>query len=102
MNFTFLFISLFGISLATNLTVEGIKKLLDTKNTNYSSNLIAVIVSVILSVVSVVLYCVYFSVSATPQIVVETIVLTYLSFLVATNGYDKVIQCIKQIKEKTK
>lgn len=102
MNLTFIFLALFGISLATNLTVEGIKKLLDTKNTNYSSNLIAVIVSVILSVVSVVLYCVYFSVSVTPQIVVETIVLTYLSFLVATNGYDKVIQCIRQIKEKTK
>ena len=30
---------------------------------------------------------------------VELIALAYLSFLVATNGYDKVIQAIKQIKQ---
>ena len=33
------------------------------------------------------------------KIGVELIALAYLSFLVATNGYDKVIQAIKQIKQ---
>ena len=61
MNLTFIFLALFGISVTTNLTVEGIKKLLDTKNANYSSNVIAVVVSTIISIVSVVLYCIYFS-----------------------------------------
>jgi hypothetical protein len=100
MGFNFIFIVLFIVSVLTTLTVQGIKYILDTQNANYSSNILAVIVSVILSAFIVFLYCLYFNKPLTTQIIVETVVLMYLSFLVATNGYDKVVQTIKQIKEK--
>ncbi len=100
MGFNFVFIVLFVVSVLTTLTVQGIKYILDTQNANYSSNILAVIVSVVLSVFIVFLYCLYFNKSLTTQIIVETVVLMYLSFLVATNGYDKVIQTIKQIQGK--
>ena len=74
MTMEFLIVALFAVSLLTNLTVEGIKKLLDKKSVDYSSNVMA-------------------------AVGVELIALAYLSFLVATNGYDKVIQAIKQIKQ---
>ncbi len=94
----FIFIILFVVSILTTLTVQGIKYILDTSNKNYSSNILAVIVSAVLSVFIVFLYCLYNNIQITTQIIIETAVLVYLSFLVATNGYDKVIQTIKQIK----
>lgn len=100
MGFNFIFIVLFIVSVLTTLTVQGIKYILDTQNANYSSNILAVIVSIILSAFIVFLYCLYFNKPLTTKIIVETVVLMYLSFLVATNGYDKVIQTIKQLKNK--
>ena len=100
MGFNFIFVVLFIVSVLTTLTVQGIKYILDTQNANYSSNILAVCVSVLLSALIVLLYCIYFEKTLTIQIVVETIVLMYLSFLVATNGYDKVMQTIKQLKSK--
>ncbi|MCH5304194.1 MAG: hypothetical protein J1E41_04965 [Ruminococcus sp.] len=100
MGFQFIFIVLFIVSVLTTLTVQGIKYILDTNNKNYSANILAVIVSVLLSGIMVFLYCLYFSKPFTTQIVIETVVLMYLSFLVATNGYDKIVQTIRQIENK--
>lgn len=102
MGFNFVFVVLFIVSVLTTLTVQGIKYILDTQNANYSSNILAVIVSVVLSALLAFLYCVYFNKPLTTQIIVETVVLMYLSFLVATNGYDKVVQTIKQLRDKAK
>ena len=99
MGFQFIFIVLFIVSVLTTLTVQGIKYILDTYNKNYSANILAVIVSMLLSGIMVFLYCLYFNKPFTTQIIIETVVLMYLSFLVATNGYDKIIQTIKQIKD---
>lgn len=101
MGFQFILIVLFVVSILTTLTVQGVKYILDTNNKNYSSNILVVVISVALSALIVLLYCLYFNKPITTQIVIETAVLMYLSFLVATNGYDKVIQTIKQIKEKS-
>ena len=100
MGFNFVFVVLAVVSVLTTLTVQGIKYILDTQNANYSSNILAVCVSVLLSAFIVFMYCLYFNKPFTIQIGVETVVLMYLSFLVATNGYDKVIQTIKQLKSK--
>lgn len=100
MGFQFILVALGIVSILTTLTVQGIKYVLDTANANYSSNILAVIVSVVLSGAGVVLYCLYCNVAFTVQIGVEAVVLMYLSFLVATNGYDKVMQTIKQLRER--
>ena len=100
MSYEFLFTALFAVSVLTTLTVQGIKTLLNKEDKNYSSNVLAVIVSTVLSVAISVCYIVYTNVAVTAQVVIEIIVLVYLSFLVATNGYDKVVQAIDQIRRK--
>ena len=94
----FLITALAGISGLTALTVQAIKKILDEKQVKYSSNLLAVLVSVLLTVAVSIMYIIYMSVVITPQVIITIIALTFLSFLSATVGYDKVIQLLKQIE----
>ena len=99
MSLEFLVIALLVISILTNLTVEGIKKVADKKAANYSANVLAAVASVVISLLASVGYLVWTETAFNAKIAVELIALMYLSFLVATNGYDKVIQAIKQVKE---
>lgn len=88
------------ISALTTLTVEGIKKILDEKQIHYSSNVLAIIVALVLTVVGSILYIIYFNIAVTAQVVVIIICLVFLSFLVATVGYDKVKQLLEQLGKK--
>lgn len=99
MSLEFLVVALLIVSILTNLTVEGIKKIADSRAENYSSNVLAAATSVVLSAALSVGYLVWTETAFNAKIAVELIALMYLSFLVATNGYDKVIQAIRQIKE---
>ena len=94
MNTTFLISALALISILTSLTVEGIKKLVGDK---YSYNMMAVIVALVLTILGSVLYIVYYSIPVTAQAIVIIIALTYLSFLSATCGFDKIKQMLEQI-----
>lgn len=98
MSIDFLFIALLVVSILTNLTVEGIKVLFDKSNVNYSSNVMAAFTAVIISVAVSAAYLVYTETAINAKIAVELLALMYLSFLVSTNGYDKVMQAIKQIQ----
>ena len=98
MPISFLTTALLGISLLTNLTVEGIKKLLDGGNVKYSSNVLAAIISVVIAVVISVIYLIMNDLAFSVKIGVEIVVLMYLAFLMSTVGCDKVIQMIKQIQ----
>ena len=100
MSMSFLIPALLIISLATNLTVEGIKKLLDKSSADYSSNLLAVIVAIAISIGVCTGYMIMNDVALTLKVGVQIVLLIYLSFLVATVGYDKVIQMINQITNK--
>ena len=98
MPISFLTTALLIVSVITNLTVEGIKKLLDGTKVKYSSNVLAAILSVLIACAVSVIYLIM-------KIGVEIVVLMYLGFLISTVGYDKVIQMLKQIqsvKEETK
>ena len=97
----FLTTALLIVSVITNLTVEGIKKLLDGTKVKYSSNVLAAILSVLIACAVSVIYLIMTDTVFTMKIVV----LMYLGFLISTVGYDKVIQMLKQIqsvKEETK
>lgn len=98
MPISFMTTALLIVSLLTNLTVEGIKKLLDGTNKTYSSNILAAILSTILSGAVCVIYLIMNDVVFSVKIGVEIVVLMYLGFLVSTVGYDKVIQTFKQIQ----
>ena len=90
--------ALLAVSLLTNLTVEGIKKLLDGTNAKYSSNVLAAILSTILSGAVCAIYLIMNDIGFSVKIGVEIVVLMYLGFLVSTVGYDKVIQTLKQLQ----
>lgn len=95
---SFMTTALLAISLLTNLTVEGIKKLMDESGKKYSSNVLAAIFSIVISAGVCIGYLIFNEVAFSAKLGVEVVVLTYLSFLVSTVGYDKVIQMIKQIQ----
>ena len=90
--------ALLAVSLLTNLTVEGIKKLLDGTNAKYSSNILAAVLSTILSGAVCAIYLIMNDVGFSVKIGVEIVVLMYLGFLVSTVGYDKVMQTLKQLQ----
>lgn len=98
MPISFMTTALLAVSLFTNLTVEGIKKLLDGTNAKYSSNVLAAILSTILSGAICAIYLIMNDIGFSVKIGVEIVVLMYLGFLVATVGYDKVIQTLKQLQ----
>ena len=94
----FLTTALLIISVVTNLTVEGIKKLLDGTTVKYSSNVLAAIFSVIIACAVCVIYIIMNDVVFSLKVGVEFVILMYLGFLTSTVGYDKVVQMIKQIQ----
>ena len=98
MSYEFLFIALAAISIFTSLTTEGVKKLFIEKGVKYSANILAVVVAVVLTIGASICYIVYTGEAVTSKVIVEVIVLVFLSFIIATCGYDKVIQAIMQIK----
>ena len=98
MPISFMTTGLLVVSLLTNLTVEGIKKLLDSTNKTYSSNILAAVLSMIIAIAVCVIYLIMNDVTFSLKIGVEVIILMYLGFLISTVGYDKVIQTIKQIQ----
>lgn len=95
----FLTTALLIVSLMTNLTVEGIKKLLADTKIKYSSNVLAAVCSVVVAFAVSVIYMIMNDVALSLKIGVEIVILMYLGFLTSTIGYDKVIQMIKQIQE---
>lgn len=98
MPISFMTTGLLIVSLLTNLTVEGIKKLLDSTNKTYSSNILAAVLSTVIASAVCVIYLIMNDVVFSLKIGVEVVILIYLGFLVSTVGYDKVIQTIKQIQ----
>ena len=96
MDLSFLTTALIAVSLLTNLTVEGLKKLMDERGMTYSSNLLAAITSVIIAAAIFGGYMIMNDIAFTIKIAVQIVV---LAFLASTVGYDKIIQTLKQIKE---
>lgn len=92
---TFLISALAIIAALTSLTVEGIKKLIGDK---YPYNAMAVVVALILTLIGSTMYIIYYAIPITAQTIITVIALTYLSFLSATIGYDKVRELLEQIK----
>lgn len=98
MSISYITTAILAVALITNLTVEGLKKLLNDTTIKYSSNVLAAIVSVVVALAISVMYMIMRDAVFTPKIGVQIVSIMYLSFLSSTVGYDKVIQMIAQIK----
>ena len=99
MPISFLTTALLTVSVLTNLTVEGFKKLLDGTKVKYSSNALAAVLSIVLAGALSVIYLILTDTAFTMKIGVEIAVLMYLGFLVSTVGYDKVLQMLRQLRD---
>lgn len=87
------------VSVLTNLTTEGIKRLLDESNTEYSANMLALIVSTTISILAAVVNCLTSLDPFSWKMIFDAVLFIYLNFLVSTVGYDKVSQTITQVTE---
>lgn len=96
MSLEFLGTALLVISVITSFIVEGIKKIFESCKKNCPSNLLAIIVSALVTVISSVVYIVVKNIPFSFLLVIEVLILVFLSFLVSTLGYDKVMQLLKQ------
>lgn len=99
MNGNILMIGLVAVAIFTSLGTEAVKKILDELHVKYSANILAAIVAVVLTIGASVGYIIYMGLNVTPKICVEIAALTFLAFLCATVGYDKVVQAIEQLKK---
>ena len=87
-------------STLTGLATEGVKKIMTERNKTYKANTLAGVVTVILSAAIGGGYIVMTNTEFTAQIGVCLIAYMFLSWLCAMVGYDKVIQTVKQFKNK--
>lgn len=97
--FDIFLMGLMVVSTLTGLTTEAIKKIMAEHNFKYQANTLAAIVSVVLSVVFSVCYLTMQGLAFTAPIAVCIIALTFMSWLCAMVGYDKVVGQFKHIKE---
>ena len=86
------------VSALSTLTTEGIKKLLNENKIPYKPNLLAGIVAIVLSCCSVIAYMLYFGKPFTVQMGVVLVAFSFLSWLSAMVGYDKIKQLLEQFK----
>lgn len=90
--------ALAGLSVLTTLTVEGIKKILNSKGVKYNADVLAAVTAVVLTVVVSIGYIIIKSIAVTPQTIVTVIAMAFLSFLCSTVGFDKVFEGILKKK----
>lgn len=100
MSSEFLISALAIIGMVTTLTVQAIKKLLDEKEIEYSSNLLAAVVAVVLTIAVCLGYVLYYGIPFDIKTIIIMIAITFLSFLSSTVGYDKILQLLEQIGKK--
>jgi len=100
MNIQLFLTGLLAVSLFTTLTVQGIKLILKDFKKEVPHNTTAAITSVILSAGVSVGYALVNGIPFTVSYLVCSVALAFLSFLCATNGYDKVKQAIDQLISK--
>lgn len=99
MSFDIFLIGLMIVSTLTGLVTEAVKKIMAEHNVAYRANTLAGIVAAVLSIAIGVGYVIFASVAFTAQIVICIIALTFLSWLCAMVGYDKVIGIFKTIEK---
>lgn len=90
-------IGLLAVSVFTTLTTQAIKKLVREFGGKVYSNTLASVVSIILAAALGVAYGIVKEFSFDAPYIISIVALSFLGWLCATNGYDKVKQAIKQV-----
>lgn len=96
---TFL-ILLTALSIVTGLVTEGMKKLFDSVQAVYASNIMALCVAVVVGGAGTAIFYIVNGIAFTSLNVICLILMMGANWLGAMLGYDKVIQAINQISNK--
>ena len=99
LNLEIFLVGLMIVSTVTGLVTEGVKKTLDACKVNYNSNILAGIVAAVLSAAIGVGYVLINGIGFSAAIIVYIVAMTFLGWLGAMVGYDKVIGMIKNFKK---
>ena len=86
-----------ALSVVTGLVTEGMKKLLDSLNVTYATNILALYIAVVVGGVGTIIYYISCGIEWTVMNVICIFLMMLANWLGAMIGYDKVIQAIKQI-----
>lgn len=101
MTVTMFIMLLTAFSTLTGLCTQGLKKLLDEQGVAYASNLLACIVGLIVGVCGTAAYYIIDKIQFNAVNVVCMVLMGVASAVGAMVGYDKLMQMLKQLVEKT-
>lgn len=93
-------VALMIVSTLTGLVTEAIKKMIAERNGTYRPNTIAGIVAAVLSLALGIGYVIISGITFTAQIVVYIIALTFIGWLGAMVGYDKITDLFTNTNKK--
>ena len=85
-------------SVLTSLVTEAVKKILSDYKKIVHANTLVAIISCVLAIAIGISYAVVCSVNVTAQYVIYVVALTFLSWLCAMVGYDKVMESFSNRK----
>ena len=88
------------LSIITSICTEGIKKLLDSFEIKYASNVVVLFVSVIVAGVGTSIFYIWNNFEWTTLNIICIFLMVCANWLGSMVGYDKVMQAIEQIKGK--
>lgn len=86
------------LSIFTSLFTEGVKKLLDSVNVKYASNVLVLIVAVVVGGVGTSVFYLWNDIAWTSLNIICIFLMVCANWLGAMLGYDKVTQAISQLK----
>jgi len=95
-------VGLFITSTLTSLTTEAFKKIFTEQGVSYKANTLAGFVAVLISAAVGVSYIALNGLDFSSQNIIYLVMNTFMSWLCAMLGYDKVVQTISQFKTNNK
>lgn len=96
-----LFLILLSIlSVVTSLITEGVKKLFDSLNVKYVSNVVVLCVSIIIGGIGTTVFYLWNDFAFTTLNIICIFLMVCANWLCAMLGYDKVMQALEQIKNR--
>ena len=87
---------LFALGILVSLLTEVVKKMLDDANRKYSSNFLVLLIAVVIGIGGTAVFYALTGIPFTAVNVMCMILMGFSVWLSAMQGYDKVVQLIKQ------
>ncbi len=88
-----------AFSVLTSMLTEVAKKMLAKAERNYASNLVVLMIAFVVGIAGTAIFYVFIGVQFTGVNIMCMILMGFAVWLVAMQGYDKVMQLIKQFAQ---